>query len=150
MIHRWKGLHKFYPNNTLGILYDVTGSRNSRWRTPNRHFHLNKYISACMQHKNRILKAESMYSKFTHPMEQLRRLYDVTGSQKSNMAACKTGNTNISACRLDSDAIPTATPTLSISSNSIRLVPSLPDVTGSQNSKMAAAKPEIPLSQLVD
>ena len=53
-----------------------------------------------------------------------------------------------SACRQDSDAIPTATPTISMSSNSIGLVPSLPDITGSRNSTMAAAKPEIPVSQL--
>jgi hypothetical protein len=91
-----------------------------------------------------------MFSRSTHPMELLKMLYNKTGSEKSKMAASKTGNTYISACRLDSNAIPTATPTLSMSSNSIGLVQSLHDRTGSRNSKMAAAKLEIPISQLVD
>ena len=150
MIHHWKGLHKFYPTETSGILYNLTGSRNSRWWTPDRNFHLNTYISACRQHRNEISKAKSMFSRSTYPMELQEMLYDITGSKKSKMAASKTGNTYISACRLDSNAIPKTTQTFSRSSNSMGLLQSLPDTTGSQKSKMAAAKPEILISHLVD
>jgi len=43
-----------YPTVILGILYDVTVSRNSRWRTPDRNLTLNTYSSACRQHRNTI------------------------------------------------------------------------------------------------
>jgi len=57
---------------------------------------------------------------------------------------------NISARTLDSNEISTATPTFSRSSNSVELVSILPDVNESLKSKMAAVKPEVYVSQLVD
>src|SRR5208282_1764955 len=58
--------------------------------------------------------------------------------------------THISASRPDSNAVPTANPPFSGSTNSAALLTILPDVSGSQNSKMAAAKPEVLISQLLD
>ena len=50
-----------------------------------------------------------------------------------------TGSTYISASRQDSNAVPTANPPFSGSSNSAALLRILPDVTGSRILKMAAA-----------
>jgi len=36
VVHPWKGLRKLNCTDPLGVLHDVTGSRNSRWRTPDR------------------------------------------------------------------------------------------------------------------
>ena len=47
----------------------------------------------------------------------------------------------VSGCRPDSSTIPTAIPVFSGSRNSIMLIRTLPDVTGSQKSKMASTKP---------
>jgi len=58
--------------------------------------------------------------------------------------------TYISARTDDSNTISTATPTPSRFSNSVELVPILPDVNGSRKSKVAAVKPEVHVSQLVD
>ena len=52
--------------------------------------------------------------------------------------------------RYDIIKIPTAKPMFSGSMNRMTLVPILPDVTGSQNFKMATAKSEVPISQLLD
>jgi len=65
-----------------------------------------------------------------------------------------TGNryelTYFSASTHDSNVIPTATLIFMRSSNSVELVPILPDVNGSRKSKMAAAKPEVHVSQIVN
>jgi len=58
--------------------------------------------------------------------------------------------THITARIHDSNKISTATPTFSRSSNYMELVSILPDVNGSRKSKMAAVKPEVLVSQLVD
>jgi len=64
MSYSWKGLWKFYPSKTLGILYDLTGSRNSRWRTrPDRNLTLNTCLSWYRQHRNEIWKTISMFSR---------------------------------------------------------------------------------------
>src|SRR5664279_2445855 len=89
MIHHWKGLRKLNPNDPLGILYDLTESRNSRWRTPDQNFNLNTYGSACRQHRNEISKAKLMFSGSTYPMELPGMLYDLTGSGKAKMASFK-------------------------------------------------------------
>jgi len=57
--------------------------------------------------------------------------------------------TYISALIHDSNEISTSTPTFSRTSNSVKLVPILPNVNGSLKSKMAAVKPEVHVSQLV-
>ena len=62
----------------------------------------------------------------------------------------QTGSTYISASRLDSNAVPTAIPPFSGSSNSAELLRSLFDVTGSRILKMAATKPEVLISQFLD
>ncbi len=56
---------------------------------------------------------------------------------------------NISAAIQDRDKIPTATPIFSGSSNSMAISPIMNDVTGSLKSKMAAAKQEVVISQVV-
>ena len=72
-------------------------------------------------------------------------------SEKFKMAAAKTGNTYISASRPGSNAVPTAIPTFSVSRNSMALVWMLGGVTESRKKfKMAAAKPEIRISQLLN
>jgi len=50
----------------------------------------------------------------------------------------------------DSNGISTDTPIFSKSRNLVKLVPILPDVSGSRKSKLAAVKPEVHVSQLVD
>src|SRR5664279_4563837 len=62
----------------------------------------------------------------------------------------QTGSTHISAYRLDRNEIPTGTPIFSGSSISMELLGISPDVTGSQKFNMAAAKPEVLISQLLD
>jgi hypothetical protein len=62
----------------------------------------------------------------------------------------QTGTTHISACVLDRNEIPTAITMFSGSSNSMELVGILSDKTGSGKSKMAAAKPELHISQPLD
>ena len=59
-----------------------------------------------------------------------------------------TGITYNSACRLDSNVISTASPTFSRSSISMGPLRILPDITRSRKSKMAAAKPELLITQL--
>src|SRR5664279_4110095 len=55
----------------------------------------------------------------------------------------QTGSTFISASIPDTNEIPTATPMFSGSRNSMVITRILPEVTGSQKSNMAAAKPEV-------
>src|SRR5208282_1609463 len=62
----------------------------------------------------------------------------------------QTGSTYISASRQDSNAVPKANPPFSGSSNSMAPLRILSDVTGSLLLKMAAAKPEVLISQLLD
>ena len=62
----------------------------------------------------------------------------------------QTGSTYISASILDSNAVPTASPPFSESSNTTALLRMLSDVTGSRILKMAATKPEVTISQLLD
>jgi len=66
-IRRVKSSERSLTNKSnwlMGILYDLTGSRNSKWWTPDRNFNLNTYISACRLHINSISKAISMFSGF--------------------------------------------------------------------------------------
>ena len=69
-----------------------------------------------------------------------RELFDVTGSQKSKMVATKPAVTHISACRQDSNEIPTATPMFSRMGIPMVLLCILSVTTESQKSKMAAPK----------
>jgi len=61
VIHRWKGLWKYYPSDTFGILYDLTGSINSRWRTADQNFTLNIIIITQLvtRHKSITISDES-------------------------------------------------------------------------------------------
>jgi len=47
------------------------------------------YISACRQDGSGILTTISMFSGSSYPMRSTGMLYDQTGSEKSNMVACK-------------------------------------------------------------
>src|SRR5208282_430566 len=62
----------------------------------------------------------------------------------------QTGSSYISASRQDINAVPTANPRFSGSSNPMELWRIVPDVTGSRFLKMAAAKPEVVISHLPD
>src|SRR5664279_272409 len=67
-----------------------------------------------------------------------------------NQDGClQTGSTYNSACRLDRRAISAATPMFSGSSNPTKLLRITTDVSRSGKSKMAAAKPEVIITQLV-
>jgi hypothetical protein len=82
-------------------------------------------------------------------MSQSRRLHLETGSEKFNMAAAKTGSTFISASIQDSKEIPIAICMFLGSENSKRLSKRLHIGTGSEKFKMAPAKPEVPVFQLL-
>ena len=101
---------------------------------------INTYISACRLDRNKISTAIAMFSGTRSPMTLPRKLSDVTGSQKSKMAATKPEVTHISACRQDSNEIPTATPMFSRTGIPMVLLCILSVTTGSQKSKMAALK----------
>jgi len=81
-------------------------------------------------------------------------LSDVCVRRKSKMAVINRKYryeiTYISARTHDSNEISTATPPFSRSSNSVELVLILPDLNGSQKSKMIAVKLEMHVYQLVD
>ena len=87
---------------------------------------------ACRQDSNEIPTATPMFSGTGNPMTLTWKLSDVTGSQKSKMAADKPEIHHILACRQDSNEIPTATPMFSGTGNSMTLTWKLSDVTGSQ------------------
>jgi len=90
-----------------------------------------------------------MFLRARNPTVLLGLLSDVTGSQKSKMAA---SNLEIRISRLiDMIAtIPTPTPMFSGARTPTVLLGILSDVTGSQKSKMAASNLEIHISRLVD
>ena len=76
----------------------------------------------------------------------------VTASRKKIQdGGRKTGNIYISASKPDRNAVPTAIPTFSVPRNSMALVWMLGAVTESRKKfKMAAAKPEVLISQLLN
>ena len=49
-----KAFENWIQNDPFGLLYGLTVSRNLSWRTPDRNFSLNTYISARRQHRNGI------------------------------------------------------------------------------------------------
>src|SRR5208282_3776458 len=77
-------------------------------------------------------------------------LSDVTGLGKFKMADTKIRSTYISASIQYSIEILTAKPIFSGSRNRMAQVPILFDVTGSKQFKMAADKPEVLISRLLD
>jgi hypothetical protein len=83
------------------------------------------------------------------PSKWLVRPYFETGSDKVKMAAAKTGRTCISASTQDGKEIPTAICMFLGSGNSIALSERLHLETGDPKFKMAAVKPEVPISQLL-
>ena len=97
-------------------------------------------MSASRLDRNTIQTATPMFSWSSNSMGLLRTLPDTNGSRKPKMAAAETGSTYNSASRLDNNAISTATPMFSGSSNSMGLLRTLPDTNGSRKPKMAAAE----------
>ena len=85
-----------------------------------------------------------MFSKMRNSNTALKTLCDVSGSQKSNMAAAKPEIPHNSDCRLDRIEIPTAIPMFLKMRNSNIAVRTLCNVSGSQKSNLMTAKPEIP------
>src|SRR5208282_1359077 len=83
-------------------------------------------------------------------MAHMSILSDVTGLGKFKMADTKTGSTYISASIQYSIKILTAKPIFLGSRNRMAQVPILSDVTGSKKFKMAADKPEVLISRLLD
>ena len=114
---------------------------------------MNTYISARTQQGNEISTTKLMVFGSTYPMKLPEMLYDLTGSEKSKMAAFKTGKTSISACRHDRNEIPAAIgqqTMFSRSTNPMGLSVWLCDLTGSMKTKMTSFKPGIHISQLVN
>jgi hypothetical protein len=87
--------------------------------------------------------------KLMAPSKRLLRPYFETGNDKFKMAAAKTGCTCISAYIQDSKEIPMTNLMFSGFENSMALLGRLYLETGSQIFKMALAKPEVPVSQLL-
>ena len=118
-------------------LSDVTGSQKSKMAATKPGV---AHISACCLDSNEISTATPMFSRTVSLMTLLRKLSDVTGSQKSKMVATKPELTYISACRQDSNEIPTAAPMFSKMGIPMVLLCILSVTTGGQKSKMAAPK----------
>ena len=77
-------------------------------------------------------------------------IWEMAGILEIQDGGIQTGNNYSSACKLDSVEISTANPIFSRSRNSTAPLAILRNVTGSGKSKMAAAKPEVIISPLVD
>ena len=107
-------------------------------------------MSASRLDRNAISTATLMFSWSSNPMVMRRILSDTRGIGKSKMAAVETGSTYNSASRLDINAISTATPMFSGSSNSMGLLRTLPDTSGSRKSRWRPPKPEVLITQLLD
>jgi hypothetical protein len=89
-----------YPTDPLRILYDLTGSRNSRWRIPVQHLLKHIHLSY-RQHKNEIKKTISMFSGSSYPIILFGMLFDLTGSEKSKMVALTSGIFSLEAAILE-------------------------------------------------
>ena len=76
-------------------------------------------------------------------------IWKMAGATEIQDGGQQTGNDHISAQRLDSGEIPTAIQIFSWSHKSMKLLPTSHNVTGSGKSNMAAAKPEIAISQSI-
>ena len=75
--------------------------------------------------------------------------WDQAGNEKSKMAVSELKYSYLNFKTQDVNEIPTATPMFSGSSYLMAVMRILHDQTGTSNSKMTAAKPEIHISQLV-
>ena len=107
-------------------------------------------ISASRLARNTIPTATPMFLGSNFSLGLSVTLSDETGSQKSKMAAGNNVLSRITSNIHDSNEFSTANPTFSGSSLSMELLSALSDVSGSRKPKMAAYKPEVLLSQLVD
>jgi hypothetical protein len=106
-------------------------------------------ISASIQDSQEIQTAICMFLGSRNSAALLVMLYFETGSEKFKIAAAETGCTCISASIQDSEEIPTAVYMFLRSANSIMPSGRLHLETGSNKFKIAAAKPDVPLSQLL-
>jgi hypothetical protein len=97
-------------------------------------------ISASRLARIKIPTATPMFLGSNFSMVPSVILPEETGCQKTKMAAAETGSIYNSASRLDRNAILAATPMFSGSSNSMGLLRTLPDTSGSRKSKMAATE----------
>ena len=86
MIQRWKGLGKLYSTDLMGMLSDLTGSRNQdggfQTRTKS-----DTDISACKQNRNEISTVKPIFLRSSYTMGVVVIFFDQTGSKKSKMAA---------------------------------------------------------------
>ena len=92
------------------------------------------YISAFKPDSNSVPTATTTYSGSSNSMALSRIFARCNRKSEIKDGGRRTGSTYISASRLDSTAVPTATPPpfpISGSSNSPAVLPILPDVTGS-------------------
>ena len=76
-----------YPVRLAGKLYDQTGSGKSKMVASKPE--VLKSQTACRHDRNTILKAISMFLRFSYPIGHSRILYDQTVSRKFKMAASK-------------------------------------------------------------
>jgi hypothetical protein len=127
-------------SNSMGLLRtlpDTSGSRKSKMAATETG---STYNSASRLDRNAISTATSMFSGYSNPNLMIRILSDTRGTGQSKMAAAETGSTYNSAFTIDRNAISKATPMFSGSSNSMGLLRTLPDTSGSRKSKMAATE----------
>ena len=104
------------------------------------HFYTILHISAFTHDTGAILASTHMFSWSANSTVLFAMLCDITGSEKSKMAAVKTGSSYISASTSHTGAILASTHMFSLSASSTVLFAMLRDITGSEKSKMAAVK----------
>src|SRR5208282_4281893 len=117
-----------------------------RWRPPNRKY---LYLSFQTRYQRRSNGKPPIFGD-QQPNGTLANSARCNRKSVFKDGGRQTGSTYISASRKDINAVPTANPPLSGSSNPMELLRIVPDATGSRFLKMAAAKPEVLISQLLD
>jgi len=124
---------------------------NQRWRPLTGSRYGIMYISTCTHDSNEITTATPTFLRSSNSVELVSILPNVNGSRKSKIAAVKP---EVHVTQLE-DMIESKFQRYlrwmsSRMANSMALRRMLSDVSGSRKSKMAAAKPEMQVSQLVD
>ena len=99
---------------------------------------------------------ETKFQRLPHVFAVLELKDTIANSARCNRKSVfkdggiQTGSSYNSASRQDSNSVPTANPPFSGSSNPLALLRIVSDVTGSRFLKMAASKPEVVITQLLD
>jgi len=110
VINHFNGLRKLYSTNSSGMLYDLAGSRTSKWRTPDRNYSVNTYLSVCRQHLKWNLKGYSYVFKVHLSNKTTGDFVRVWLNRKWKIqdGGLQTGSTFVTACRQYINEVPTA------------------------------------------